>query len=265
VNSTTQTLPSGPVSFFADGGFAGESAVDRLKPGERRFLQFGGDLDVALAATSPGPVEVTKRLVLNQGTLEEHFLRTTISALSLENRSGRARNVYVALGIAQNAKVTGADEVDFDAKGDRPVVVYKMAARQKASRALETVEGLSRQTAISELTHEHLTHLAEDAALTAAERALFADAAAKRQGLDDFKKGLEKTKAEVAETTKDLERLREHLKALGDKGAANNPFVTRMLAAEDRLTKQRQKLEAGEAETKAREALIRTTVEKLKP
>ena len=46
VNSTTQTLPAGTISFFADGGFSGESALDRLKPGERRFVRFGVDLDV---------------------------------------------------------------------------------------------------------------------------------------------------------------------------------------------------------------------------
>jgi hypothetical protein len=38
VNSTPQTLPSGPVALFADGGFAGEVAIDRLKPSERCFL-----------------------------------------------------------------------------------------------------------------------------------------------------------------------------------------------------------------------------------
>ena len=48
VNSTSQTLPAGTLAFFADGGFAGESALARLKPGERRFLTYGADLDVEL-------------------------------------------------------------------------------------------------------------------------------------------------------------------------------------------------------------------------
>ena len=46
VNSTSQTLPAGTISFFGDGGFAGESSLDRLKPGELRFVRFGADLDV---------------------------------------------------------------------------------------------------------------------------------------------------------------------------------------------------------------------------
>ena len=34
--------PRGTIAFFADGGFAGESALARLKPGERRFMTYGG-------------------------------------------------------------------------------------------------------------------------------------------------------------------------------------------------------------------------------
>ena len=44
-NSTGQTLPAGTLAVFAAGGFAGEAALDRLKPGERRFVQFGNELD----------------------------------------------------------------------------------------------------------------------------------------------------------------------------------------------------------------------------
>jgi hypothetical protein len=46
VNNTTQTLPPGPISFFSAGGFSGESKIDRLKPGERRFIEYGADLDL---------------------------------------------------------------------------------------------------------------------------------------------------------------------------------------------------------------------------
>src|SRR5579871_493890 len=34
VNSTDQTLPGGPLSVFAEGGFSGEATIDRLKPRE---------------------------------------------------------------------------------------------------------------------------------------------------------------------------------------------------------------------------------------
>ena len=42
-NSTGQTLPAGTLAVFESGGFAGESGMDRLKPGEHRFIQFGNE------------------------------------------------------------------------------------------------------------------------------------------------------------------------------------------------------------------------------
>jgi hypothetical protein len=40
-NSTRQTLPGGTLAVLGDGGLLGESALERLKPGERRFIQYG--------------------------------------------------------------------------------------------------------------------------------------------------------------------------------------------------------------------------------
>ena len=47
-NNTRQTLPVGTLAVFAEGGLAGETTLDRLKPGEKRFVQYGVDLDVEL-------------------------------------------------------------------------------------------------------------------------------------------------------------------------------------------------------------------------
>ncbi|MGB1016709.1 MAG: hypothetical protein ACPG4T_21400, partial [Nannocystaceae bacterium] len=48
VNNTRKTLPPGPVSIFADGGFMGEAILERLKPGERQFAEIGDDPDTEI-------------------------------------------------------------------------------------------------------------------------------------------------------------------------------------------------------------------------
>src|SRR5690606_15726916 len=56
-NTTAQTLPSGPVAVYEPSGFAGETALPRLKPGQHGFLRFGVDLDIELELERTEPTE----------------------------------------------------------------------------------------------------------------------------------------------------------------------------------------------------------------
>jgi hypothetical protein len=267
VNSTGQTLPAGTIAFFDGGGFAGESGLDRLKPGERRFIQYGADLDVEVKATRSALPETPKRLTFERDTLEEHFLRETRVAYELENRAALPRTIYAAQHLDSNATLKGADRVDFDTDASTPVAVFAVPARSKAQKSLVSVEGLSRKTSLERLTAERLAQLAAAPSLQASERAAAGEAAARQRELEQARSAGDADKAEIAELEKDLDRLREHLKALGGEkgaGAGANPFVQRILAAEDRLAAARKRLDGHERDARARSADVRRALEKLK-
>ncbi len=266
VNSTAQTLPGGPVAFFADGGFAGEGAIDRLKPKERRFLRFGADLDVELRIEREERKNVIKRVTFAGDALVEHSLLTTTSDWVLENRSGIARRVYVSLPIVRNATVTGADALDFDTEANRPVVIVKVAPRSETQKTVTSVEGLSSGVALPALRSERLVELLAQPELGPAEKAIIVELEKAQRSVEELQKTIEKAKADLAEVMKDGDRLRENLKAAGGEkgaGAGTNPFVTRMLAIEDKITALRKQLETREAERVTRIAAVRTIAQKL--
>ena len=95
VNTTGQTLPAGTIAVFGAGGFVGETALDRLKPGERRVLQIGNDLDAEVVTKASHRTEESKRVTFENDRLEEHFLATTKQSWELENRGGNPRTIYV--------------------------------------------------------------------------------------------------------------------------------------------------------------------------
>jgi hypothetical protein len=271
VNSTSQTLPAGTIAVFGDGGFAGESELARLKPGERRFLTYGADLDVDLKPTQTRATEEPRRLVwVRDGArLEEHYLRASDFTYAIENRSGQPRSVVLAMSLARNATLTGPDAVDFDAAGSRPLAVFSVAARTKVERKAHAVEGLERPIAFASLTAAHLAELAAAPSLDAGDRAAATAAAARLQEAEDDRRAAAQAKADIASVEKDLERLREHMKALAGErpagGAAANPFAARVLAGEDRLTALRKKLEGFEAGAKAKGEAAQNALAKLAP
>lgn len=255
VNSTSQTLPPGTIAFFADGGFAGESGLARLKPGERRFITYGQDLDVELETKDARFTDESKRLVWNKAAkaLEEHYLRTGDLTYTIENRSGHPRSVVLAMALSRNATLTGPDQVDFDPESSRPLAVFVVDARKSVERTARSVEGLERSTPFGSLTAARMTEMASSPSLDASDRAAATEAAARLREAEDAGKAEARTKADIAEDEKDLERVREHMKALsGERAAGANPFAARVLAAEDKLTALRKKADALRADGAAR-------------
>jgi hypothetical protein len=266
VNSTSQTLPAGTVTVFGSGGFAGESALDRLKPGERRFIRYGVDLDIDAKTVSSKVSDATERLTFDAGTLTEHFLRTTDSTYAIESRSGHPRAVYVAMHIDHNAKLTGADAVDYDAATSTPLAILRVAGGKRVERAIVSIEGLSRRVAASSLSVENLTNIVASSTLAAADKIVATEALARQRELEETRKAQKQASLDLAAVEKELARLREDTKALGGERGAAPPaeFVKRLLAAEDRHAAVRKQLEGLEAEEKKRVENVVTALSKLR-
>lgn len=271
VNATGQTLPTGTLSVFGAGGFSGETSLDRLKPGERRFLQIGNDLDTEVVTKKSDRKEEPKRLTFGRDRLEEHFLATTTSTWELENRGTTARTVYVGLSADKNATVTGTDRVDFDEATSKPVVIFDAPPKSKKERTFVVTEGLSRATGIDSLTAKHVKELLAKTTIPAAELAVLTQAEPRIRALEA--EHAKVTEADKITTTveKDLERLREHLKALGggEKGAGAGggttaaPLVKRVLDAEDRLATARKNKETAQQELDQKRTAVREILSKL--
>ena len=263
VNDTQQTLPPGTMAFFSDGGFSGESAIDRMRPAERRFLTFGADLDVEVTQDVLHTDEKVQRVTFAVDALKEHFIRTTDSEWTVQNRSGLPRTVYVGLTLDRNATLTGVDSLDFDVQSGKPLAVFHVPARQSPKRKSTSTEGLSRQTPLNAVTTKMLTDLAALPTLAATDKTIILEAIPKEKDVDDAQVHLADAKEELKTLEKDLARLREDAKAIGDRGPLTQPLVTRIVAAEDRIGVVRKKVDELEKDMKKRVDAVRVALTRL--
>ena len=268
VNSTQQTLPAGPVAFFSDGGFAGETALDRLKPREKRYMQFSMDLDVDASRETTESSEETRKLTFKNDRLMEHYLRKDTVKYVIENRSGQERRVHWTLPVVFNAKVEGPDEVTFDEKVGKPIAVFVIPPRKKIERVVTMEQGLSRWRDMGSLSADWLAQFEKAESIPVEQRKIVADAIARRKKVEETQAARTKNQQATEEVEKDLERLREHLKALGGEkgtGIAANPFVKRILDAEDRLVALRTKAQELGKESEERIEALRRELMRLAP
>ena len=196
---------------------------------------------------------------------KHHYLRKSQVTYQLENRSGLARSVYVGLDLSANATLQGADRTDFDTGSSHPVAIFQLQGRSKLERAVDAVEGLVRRTRVKDLKADRLKELAALPGLPDVDRRVAREAADKQASLEQSDVRLERARNAIKELDGDIGRLREHLKALGgDRGAgsaaADNPFVQRLLKAEDRLTALRAEQAALEIERHQRADAVRAAL-----
>ncbi len=218
INSTQQTLPGGTVSFFATGGFVGETVLGRLGPGERRFVVYGAELDVELSRHHEAVGEQTRQVRFDGGTLRELYVAQTDVHLTVDNRSRRSQRVYVGLDLPRNARLTTEDdavELDFDLPSSTPLVATTVAAGKSDVHVVRSETAGSRD---HETDATSLQTLMERDGVPESAKKILRDALGYRQAADRQRAAAEKAKLELSDTTEDLHRIREDLAALGDAG-----------------------------------------------
>ncbi len=263
-NGTGQTLPEGTLAIFADGGFAGEAALERLKPTESQVVRFGFDLDVELTESGHKTTDASQLLTFEQGDLVEHFLRKHVVTLDVENRSGAARTAYLALDFVENARVEGADELDYDVHTDKPAALFEVAPREKVVRTLKVEEGLSRRTPLGTLGSRGLERMAESTELTQEQREVVMRSAQRMKEAELRRGAKTRREADLARAEAEVERLRAHVEALGpNRAQGGEKLVDRLLAAEDRATSIRNRLDVLEREAEEKVALARANLRRL--
>ncbi len=266
VNATAQTLPPGPIAFFAEGGFAGEAGLDRLKPGERRFITHGVDLDVEAKVDRVERVaEKVQRITFAGTQLTEHFLRTTETRWHVENRAGQPRSVHIVLDFKRNATLAGADAVDYDAESARPLVVFKVEARKTLERTVTSVEGLARSAGNDDRTAKRLGELAALAELPSADRAIAGEAGARQKDLEETRAEIAAAREDLGRVEKDLARYRDDAKAFGERAVGAQAIVKRLVAAEDRIDALRKRLDALDKDLAKRAEAVRAVLARLGP
>jgi len=250
-----QTLPAGTLAVFGDAGFAGESALPRLKPGETTTLEYGADLDLSLSETADDVTEEPRQLRFEEWALVEHYVRHHTLSERLENRSGERRDAFIGLDYVNNAAVRGADELVYDGEKQRAFAVLGVGPRASVERKLEVDEGVTRQHSVHTLTSVMLEHFAKAASVPEAQRTIVRKAAGELALAETTRRTLRTVNAELALREADVTRFREHARALGA-ARGSEDVVARLLAAEDRAEALRQKARAlgAEADERGRRA-----------
>jgi hypothetical protein len=247
-NDSPYILPDGPIAIFEPAGFSGETVVHRMLPAQTVFLQYGFDLDEALHATQDELSRSVAHVVWNARTvrLEESDIAVTAHHLDIENHAPTPRTAgYVLSSVGTNATVEGSDELDYDSSAGHAIAFVTVPSRQVMRRTLRVTEARSTATALSNLTMDTVTRLSTSESLPAKERAILKAALPYVLTLTEAEKVAHELERRESELDADLERNRQHLKAMQASQGGSNPIAVRLVALEQTRDHVRRNLAAA--------------------
>ncbi len=219
-NTTKLTLEGGTLAIFADGAYAGETQIDRIKPGEVRVVKHGVDLDVEVGRTSSRTEGETKHASVSNGVLLIKRVDVVKHELTFQSRAQVKRTALVELPEAKFRVTSGAEE---DVRSPGQPRYARVTIEPRGEKTIELIEegAVEQRVGLAKLTSQRVAEL-----LTKTTHAL---PSADRQVLERLQSQLSKAEAETAraeelrlrfdQLTAEINELRETLTALGKGGA----------------------------------------------
>ncbi|MFZ5439004.1 MAG: hypothetical protein ACOZQL_03295 [Myxococcota bacterium] len=260
-NTTPLTLEGGTLSVFTDGAYAGETQVDRVKPGEVRVLKHGEDLDLVVSRSTAREEGAPRRARLTGAdgarVLELTRVDKLVHRVDFTSRADVPRTVLVQLTEERYRVVAGGEE---DVRSPGQPRYGRLQVAPKAEESVELIEegAVVERIPAERLSSERLTALLarpmpdEAKALLTAVRAEIsrAEAAQSRLGTID---------ARLRELEQDLQRTRDNLAAVGKANASDaaKKLGEKLLGLEDALSAlRRERQSTAEVSAEVRRRLL---------
>ncbi|MEX2540540.1 MAG: hypothetical protein WD314_01995 [Trueperaceae bacterium] len=265
VNDTGLHLAAGPVTVFDAGGFAGNSRIADIVPGDSRILTYAVDLGVEFETTSSSEPERVTAVSIRNGVFEtsvrqrvtreyratargeqgrlviiEHPKRSGFEVVSPDLAPAETAGSYrfgmlLAGGNAgTEAAPTGRQESD---ETSDPVVPVHRSCQAGAPCTLEVVMERvdSRRIAATNVTGEQIAFYLENVELSQEDRERLARVLELKRRLTDLERSISEKQSSLDAIHRDQNRVRQNMAALDRNSSLYRRYLADLETQEDTL------------------------------
>jgi hypothetical protein len=242
-NSSDLTLEAGPMTIFDGDTYVGEAAIDRLKPGEERFIPFSLDFGTHVSVkeeAGSGPVFL---VTASKGTVTARYYAIAKKTFTIKNQTDRARVLYFEHPVNGDWELTedSAKPVETNARVRRFRVPMEPNSTQTLliSERLESVDAFY----TSQMTGETLAVFAARGYVDDAAKAVLTDIVEIRTKIATLEEALTANQEEVEKIKEDQDRLRDNIDSLKETAEARS-LIARYIAKADAQETRLEQLDA---------------------
>jgi hypothetical protein len=257
INNTEIPFEPGPVTFFEEGRYTGETVLSYLSRGEKRLVSYGTDYDIQVATKSQQQPEVMARLTIERGIAVMFMERTQTTTYEIRSKATNPKSLIVEHPRIADRKLKGDDPWESSDNFYR----FRINLRAGSMTELPVTEIISRQTSVtlSSLNRQTLVSLFSNKQTPQTVQTKLGQIVDTQEALATLRNNLRITEQSIDTLFKDQERLRENIKALRDT-REEQELRSRYL---DQLTKQENQITASRTQVENLKKEITSTENKL--
>lgn len=239
-NSTGLTLEGGPVTVLEGGNYVGEAMLETLKPDEDRLIPYAVELSVHVLDNVNSYEEDVHKVVIRDGRMTRHSKRVQQTTYAMNNKSETEQIVYLdhpregaSWKLVDTPTPTETTEnywrFRFALPGKK-VTTY-LVKQQQPTRQTQALLSMDTKELALWLDQKHVDAKTEK---------VLREVIAAQKRVAEVEALLGRLENERSRIAKEQERIRDNMKALGDRSSEKElreRFVRTLNSQEDRLEK----------------------------
>jgi hypothetical protein len=243
-NTSSLTLEGGSLTVIDGNAYAGESLIERLKPGETRFISFAMDLATLVTVRNHSGREPVFLVRVVDGTFQAHYYNSEEKTYEITNQTDKPRVVFVEHPLREGWRLT--DETPKPEEKTQNSYRFRIQLNPHETKELNVTErqALMDKYLVSNLTPRDLELFVSRRYLDEISRVALEKVIAIKTQIAQAGEELEAVDHEATEIGADQARLRENIKALGQTAEARQLIARYIAKANEQETRIEQLAEA---------------------
>jgi len=246
-NTSPLTLEGGALTVLDSDAYAGEALMERLKPGEERFIAFALDLGTLVTTRDKTDQQPAFLIRVVNGVLQAHYYRSEKKSYTLTNQTDRPRTVFVEHPYREKWKLSNDTAKPYETTASFYRFRVELPPRQSLEFPVIEHLALMDTYALSNLTTDDIKLFVANGYVDEATRAALARIIEIKGKIAAVDARVQTADREATEIAADQARLRENIKALSKETEARQ-LIARYVA---KATEQEARLEQLSNERKA--------------
>src|SRR5581483_7662098 len=218
-NTSPLTFESGALTVIDGDAYAGEALIERLKPGEERFISFAVDLGTLVSVRSPETNKKTDRKTASMvrvvnGVFQAHYYRTEQKTYTVTNQTDRRRTVYIEHPLREGWALSASTQKPASRTDNHLRFRLELGPHATVEFPVVETQALMDSYALSNLTSRDIEVFAANNYIDAATRAELGKLIDLKARIAATDTRLAAVSREAEEIAKDQQRLRENIDKL---------------------------------------------------
>lgn len=246
-NTSPLTLEGGSMTVIDGNAYAGEALMERLKPGEERFISFAVDLATLVTVRKEEGREPVFLVRVINGTFQAHYYESEKKSYVITNQTDRPRVIYVEHPLRKGWRLS--DETPKPVEKTESAYRFRVELGPLESVELKVSERLALMDsyALSNLTPRDLELFVSRRYLDEGSRVALEKIINLKSRIAEVSARAEAAEKEATEIGEDQARLRENIKALGQNTEAKQLIARYVAKAGEQETRMEQLASARRA------------------